>query len=369
MRKAYKRPSIRTRPPVRQDEIVEFVRGQILSGTLPPGERVPGRCELTEKYGVSNLTVQRAFDRLIAAGFVCVRPPRGTFVAEHPPHRYLYAVAIPGARTSDPPWNRFWQTLATVAQSLSQGHERRLAVYTGIDRTLSAGEDYRNLLHDVYERRLAGIVFASPPFLVDGTPIVEAPGIPRVAISAPGPERSFPTVGMPPVTTFLHKAMDYLADRGCRRLAALCHPSVHSEVEAAFHQSLGDRGLRSPAAWVQAGHMHAVEWNANLAQLLVQGRPDERPDGLVIADDNLVPCACAGIQAAGRRVPDDLQIVAHCNYPVDVRPPLPVKLLGYDVRGMLELCLGLLDDQRAGRQPVAHTTLHPLFEDELPPSA
>lgn len=368
MRKVYQRPRLRTRPPVRQDEIVEFVRTRITEGALKPGDRVPGRCELTRQYGVSNLTVQRAFDRLIAAGFVCVHPPHGTFVAPYPPHRHCYAIAIPEQPPAPgQPWNRFWQTLSGVARA-SCREDRTLSIYHGIDRHCADGEDYRNLIHDVAELRLAGIIFASPPFLVAGSPILEAPGIPRVAVMAPASGYRLPAVCMSPATVFLRRAFEHLQQRGRRRIAVLCHPSVRDDIMGPAREWLTTHGLVFNEPWMQAGHMDNPPWNTNLAWLLTQGRPEERPDGLVITDDNLVPQVCEGIVAAGRRPPEDLDIVAHCNYPVDVRPKLPVKLLGYDVRGILDHCIRLIDEQRAGLQPLPETFVTPLFEEEVPAS-
>ena len=48
---------------------------------------------------------------------------------------------------------------------------------------------------------------------------------------------------------------------------------------------------------------------------MLHGPAHDRPDALVITDDNLVPAATAGVLAAGRRVPADLEVVAHANFP------------------------------------------------------
>ncbi len=52
-------------------------------------------------------------------------------------------------------------------------------------------------------------------------------------------------------------------------------------------------------------------YNRQLGRLLVQGAPGERPDGLVITDDNLVPDLTAGLAESGVK---DV-VVAHTNFP------------------------------------------------------
>lgn len=70
-------------PLVRQIE-AQLVEA-ILSGTLPPGTRLPATRSLAEALGVARLTVQEAFEQLAAEAFVTGRVGAGTFVAEQLP--------------------------------------------------------------------------------------------------------------------------------------------------------------------------------------------------------------------------------------------------------------------------------------------
>lgn len=63
------------------EQIREYIRSQILSGELPPGHLLPTASELTEKFGVSVITTNRALTELANEGLVIRIPGQGTFVA------------------------------------------------------------------------------------------------------------------------------------------------------------------------------------------------------------------------------------------------------------------------------------------------
>src|SRR6185295_6183072 len=98
--------------------------------------------------------------------------------------------------------------------------------------------------------------------------------------------------------------------------------------------------------------------------LLMHRNDTKCPDGLVIWDDNLVEHALIGLIAAGVRVPDDVAVVAHCNFPWPPPSVLPVTRLGYSIRQALRTCLDVLDRQRRGETVPPATKIPALFEEE-----
>jgi DNA-binding GntR family transcriptional regulator len=62
-------------------QVAADIRGDIESGQLPPGAKLPNELELAEQYGVARLTVRRAIGDLVKAGLLVVLRGRGTFVA------------------------------------------------------------------------------------------------------------------------------------------------------------------------------------------------------------------------------------------------------------------------------------------------
>lgn len=68
----------------RQLRIADDIRLQIESGTLQPGDKLPGLPELASTYGVSLVTVRYAIAKLKQQGLVISRQGRGNFVREQP---------------------------------------------------------------------------------------------------------------------------------------------------------------------------------------------------------------------------------------------------------------------------------------------
>jgi GntR family transcriptional repressor for pyruvate dehydrogenase complex len=63
------------------DAIAEDLRGQIASGAIPHGARLPAERDLAERYRVSGPTVREALQGLSAMGLLDVRHGSGTYVS------------------------------------------------------------------------------------------------------------------------------------------------------------------------------------------------------------------------------------------------------------------------------------------------
>ncbi|MEZ5660237.1 MAG: GntR family transcriptional regulator [Burkholderiaceae bacterium] len=64
-------------------QVVGFITRGLQSGEWQPGEMIPGEQELAGRYRVSQGTVRKAIDRLVAEHMLVRRQGRGTFVATH----------------------------------------------------------------------------------------------------------------------------------------------------------------------------------------------------------------------------------------------------------------------------------------------
>ena len=76
-------------------QIFEEIKGAIETGDYAPKERIPSEPELSERYGVSRITVRRAVEELCAEGYLVKQQGRGTFVSTPHINRRLlqYAAA------------------------------------------------------------------------------------------------------------------------------------------------------------------------------------------------------------------------------------------------------------------------------------
>ena len=76
------------------EALYRCIRGDILSGVLRAGEKLPSKRALAQHLEVSKITVETAYNQLLAEGYICSREKVGYFVE---------AVERPAPRTPAPP--------------------------------------------------------------------------------------------------------------------------------------------------------------------------------------------------------------------------------------------------------------------------
>ena len=351
------------RSTLKQDHIIETLRQGIIDGSWGPGSRLPTRQELQVRFDVASVTMQRALDRLIADGFVVSRGRRGTFVVDHPPSTSHYALIFPYPRNSDRV--RFWTALANEAENLNRGPgHRRISLYHGVDGHTD-GEDHDRLVRDLRHERLAGMVFAVNPFSLVDTPILDQPGVPRIAIMDP-PSNQWVTAAELDTQSFVAKALDHFRGRRRSQVAVFSVPGMEGGFRERVLDALAARWMVTKPYWWHTIDPSAAMGAKAIAHLLLHRGQHQRPDALLVTDDNLVEHATAGLLAAGVRVPEDVEVVVHCNFPWPTPAVLPVRRLGFDAGELLTRCLDWVDARRAG--DTTRTVLIPArFEDELKP--
>ncbi|MDC7287573.1 GntR family transcriptional regulator [Blautia schinkii] len=61
-------------------QIIDLFTTQMLNGELVPGSRVPSESEMQERYGISRVTVRRAYSKLMEDGYLIRKQGKGTFI-------------------------------------------------------------------------------------------------------------------------------------------------------------------------------------------------------------------------------------------------------------------------------------------------
>ncbi|QYU68956.1 GntR family transcriptional regulator [Leptolyngbya sp. 15MV] len=69
------------------EEIADEIKNLIRDGTFPPGARLPGERELSERFEVSRVTIREAEIALQATGWIHMRTGAGAYVETSPPLR------------------------------------------------------------------------------------------------------------------------------------------------------------------------------------------------------------------------------------------------------------------------------------------
>ncbi|HMO75740.1 MAG TPA: FCD domain-containing protein [Sphingopyxis sp.] len=67
------------------EDVADAIRRLILDGTWPPGTRLPGERELSERFEVSRVTIREAEIALQATGWIHIRTGAGAYVAAELP--------------------------------------------------------------------------------------------------------------------------------------------------------------------------------------------------------------------------------------------------------------------------------------------
>ena len=343
----------------------ETIRGEIVDGTLAPGSAVPPHLRLAERFGVSNVTIRQALSQLSGEGFLDVRPRVGTFVSPRPPHLCRYGLVFwndPAAPLGRFSWSRYFQALTQAALQFEQETGLRVLQYHGIDHHTDT-PDRQRLIEDMACHRVAGVIFANAPFMLEGSEVLELPGVPRVALEARSETPLVHAVGFDYRDWFC-EALDYLSRRGCRRVAMIALLKPRSEFDYDWVSGLvGERGMVTAKRWLQYTGFQNPEAVRHLVQVLMHDR--EPPDALLIPDDNLVEPVLAGLGDARVGIPAELAVVGHANLPIPPATSQPVRLLGFDMRQTFEACVEIVDRWRAGRPPAGRTMLPPFWQGEL----
>ena len=350
----------------KHEYILDTLRHEILTKVFPPETRLPTQSELTQRFQVGSGTITKVLQQLTSEGFITAKPKVGTIVLGKLPHLNNIALALPQAKNPNASWlnahwSKYYTALANVATALQTELGRPIRILEGFDDPL--GEARHDLAELVRTHQVAGVLFAASPHLLRGTPILEEPGVPRVAFMRPeafqgidsqicGPER------------FIDLALDYLASRGRRRIAVLSNPDNVQIQDAPVQRLLAARKMVCPPCWAIAVNLNSPETAQNIMRLMMRPGKSDRPDGLIITNDNLVDDAIAGLVAEGIRVPDDLEVVAHCNFPWPPFKTLPIKRLGLDITALLRCGIDLIDRKRAGKKIPAIVHIDAVWEDD-----
>lgn len=344
----------------------ELRRG-IISGTLAPGARLPTRNELEQRYATTRMTVQKALAQLERDGYVVSRRGRaGTFVSARPPHLGRFGLVFPERRSFGSPEAGIYNAMVLASRGLEQDGKATFTVY--LDELGQEGSaEFARLVEDVRLERLAGLIFAHPartlektrlwPFLADGR-------MPCAVL-----ESAAPSVGgwlrFEEDIVLSAKAVARLKAVGRERVAVLFGSQAYINVPEAWDAACREFGLEVRRCRFQAVPLGSPQWARNAAELLMLAKPALRPDALVIADDNLVKWATLGLQDAGVRVPEDVLVIAHTNFPLYPPASVPVERLGFDIRRLLRGGVDLITGARLGTPATASVTIPVQWEHEI----
>jgi DNA-binding LacI/PurR family transcriptional regulator len=346
-------------PGGRAGEIVNVLRGRIISGEYPRGGQMPTFDQMVGEFGLSRATVQLAIRHLREEGFVTSMDRRGLFVVENPPHLCRFGLVFPSA-----PGERRWTRFAAALQAEALVLERqRAALSFELHHDVAARGDpahSRAVIEAALHHRVAGLVLVrGTGHLVAEGNLLES-GIHCAGINYDPDELP----GVPLVNTdpemFYRKALLRLGEMGRKRVAIV----TGSPKIVATPEMFARAGLHTKDHWLCRVSPES-EGAPNVVQLLFDYEKEERPDALIIGTDALVEDALGTLHQMEMLVGRDLDVVAHCNWPWPVRSPLPIERLGFHMHDFLDAAMRAISLQREGEAFAPLCRVPAVFENEL----
>jgi DNA-binding transcriptional regulator YhcF (GntR family)/DNA-binding LacI/PurR family transcriptional regulator len=341
--------SQRGRSPVKRDQIANYIREQVISGKWQPGQLIPSRLELEQMFETTPVTVQRAVKPLIEDGFLCAEGRRGTFVSETPPHLTRFALVFPHDLQNPKGESAFFKTLAHAADILCRRDGLDIVPFYKLYGDLRC-QEYLELVREVNAGKLAGIIFATNPFLLENTPVLDRPGIPRVAFMAGA---VYPNVKAISVhrAALREKALRHISACGKRRPCVIL-PKGHYVAGLSEHliEFADSMGLSLRPEWIQFVDQGNPWTCENLARLLFSSNVKIRPDSIFIGDDNTIAPILKGLRIELAEEASELTICAHSNFPSEICYDLPVKRFGYNITELLRQAIDMVVRQRNGEE-------------------
>lgn len=335
-------------PPRKAQQIVEVLRSEILSGQRAPGARLPTYDAFIEQFGVTRPTVARGLKALRSEGLVTVNGTRGLFVAKTFPHRNRY-LWVTSEQPGSPQWTGLLATIFELVNRGETGIPGEVTPLVGVDGRAN-NPAYRTLCDAVERGSAAGLLLMSSA-TAQLLPVLQAPGLPRVAISAPLPHARLLSLD---AAALIERACARLLKKG-RRIAVFSPEA--GDLERA-QESLLQRGLAQKLLMT----VHVGPIGCDTITRLLFERPD-RPDAVFVTDDSLVPPLLAGLAGAHVRPRRDVYVLARCNWPRPIGAAQGVDHIGFDMREVLWAAKQSIDciDGEAS----AHDVVPARFANEL----
>jgi len=319
---------------------------------------MPTREQIISHFNASPVTVNSALAELRVSGFVEVRGNQGTYVTGSLPNQTRYAVTfgqIQGNTDSQGYVSALAKECALVHKTQVDDRELEIVPFYGLMRAWDS-PDYGRLLAEIRAHRIAGIIAANfTSTLLEAEELVSSK-VPLVVNTGITSYAHFSTVTLDGASA-ARESLGFLAERGVKRPGIIFSVKDNNVWSQAWIDMASKFGMTIEPYWLQMAHLDAPSAARQIAHLMMMQDGNKHPDGLVISDDNLAPYATAGLIEAGLTATSDFPIAVHANFPWPTVCHLPAMRVGYDIRDMIRVCIGIIDRMRVNGGVVEHLTV------------
>jgi DNA-binding transcriptional regulator YhcF (GntR family) len=321
----------------KQEDFRELIARKIISGEFSPGSRLKSYDSIIKELKLSKTTLQMSIEKMKSDGFLRSKNRIGLYVDNHPPCLFNVGLLIPKELGN----NLFIQVMKNT-----------------IEKTLNhAG--YKVFCHTIHQ--------ISSEFRIDSCDMYKA-ALKRLIkgcilignIGSLSPKDyffnipNFPVIHLGSSSEYCY-SLNYdtqaLASRCAERLSLknrnaktaflfLGNPVL---LKNQYLAAAKDKGLVYDEKWIHYIGVDALLETENIIRLLLSVPASDRPDAIVITDDNLIPFFMEAIRKIGSGALKGIHVLAHCNYPaLGQDHEIPICRIGFNSYDASELCLKIL---------------------------
>ena len=334
----------------------QALKNSILDGRLRPGMRLPTLEQLNFKFNASKATFQHVINKLKRQGFIRSVERQGLFVADRLPNETHFGLVF------DRKTNAFLKKIEEQAELLNREGKSNFSVFRNEYTPALLERNWTALRERLQEQTLAGLFFFFNPVDEEILQMIQQYSeVPMVMYDHYPNHDSLLVLKMEPESC-AEKSLELFLQRNLRRLAVISKPE--QPLARSFLRAAREKGIEIPDRWCLTAPEYSSEGARNIILLLFSLPPEQRPDGLYITDDNLLNAVQAGIVESGVRVPQDLTVVCHTNFPDPPETVIPVLKVGFDNRELLRLSVEAVREYK-GSGTVTHNVIQGKYETEI----
>jgi len=304
-------------------DLAAWLRQEITSGALPSGHRFAPTQELARLWQTYPIAVHRALQQLAQENLVERLHRKGTFVRQD----YSKLGTILLYIGTDIMSNEYLRFLRNLLRLLKERlDESKINYRIVLDHRSDDEQDgtpCRELVRLTKKQDIAGLIaLAADTLRMTG---LKKLGLPLVA----------PSDIQTNLSEIAALAIEGLAVQGCRRAGALIPRGVRMQSFAKNFIDEGKaRGIDVHPQWIVTPVEYipdsfAEEGGYRLFCTLWE--QEEKPDGLFVYPDIMVPGVVAAIAQVGLKVPEQLKLTVHKNREINVFCPYPAMAVVNDL--------------------------------------
>jgi len=318
-----------------------------------PGIKLPTLEELGAEFRVSRGTLERALQPLERRGLFVRRQGSGIY-ATAAIRLKTVGVAF-GGDIFSPGFSPFWSLLLGSIRGAAAG--RGILPRAYFDTTASSGpEGHSQLLEELRNRRLDGLLLFAPQYRYDEATELRAHGLPLVVFSERSPTNWSVSLDW---EAFHRLAVADLARSGSRHVAMIAPPEQRKILDYQL-RAAGLDGVRIDD-WSYENWSNTIPGagsRENCARLLTERTLADRastpmPDTVVSLEDTATRGVVTALLDAGLRPGHDIRIVTAENRGSPVLDPFAAELhrIAFDPTAVVQAALDMLETLMDGGRP------------------